>query len=386
MVDLIERLARWKADDGDRSEHTEDDRRAEEEDDAEDDMWDFGTIKTIRNSCTGETAGGTFARHRGTAFGVAAAEDETFLTPNTTPQKTLPGPLLEAGMHGSTRSSGSSGGSSGGGTVRQGLLVRPALAGPASNASSTIFEGPNCQIHSPARFDVSAVAARDYGDLLAQKTSTSTLYDDQSNSRKSAHDRYVSAAGADGTTANGQPAGISTARSDASSSDDAQSDHMEESTSTLREMRIEGKGCINAPQNGISGEAHPRVKPVREPRAAHDDEVRDAKAAEGAAEDGPHTALDTLLLPVLEQLSVAVSQHHQRRNGYGQHSSRVDDADEGDNAAQLSIRRLCAAFVDCERTTKGFSNAFAIEVFHAMNGDAEDDLAEMPRNDADVVE
>lgn len=55
--------------------------------------------------------------------------------------------------------------------------------------------------------------------------------------------------------------------------------------------------------------------------------------------------------PFLSQLSLAVAQN---------------------SAAQRTIANLCAAFEEAERTTRGFSNAFSIEVFHAMNAPDEE--------------
>lgn len=43
-----------------------------------------------------------------------------------------------------------------------------------------------------------------------------------------------------------------------------------------------------------------------------------------------------------------------------------------DPTAQRTIANLCAAFEEAERTTRGFSNAFSIEVFHAMNSPDEE--------------
>lgn len=40
-----------------------------------------------------------------------------------------------------------------------------------------------------------------------------------------------------------------------------------------------------------------------------------------------------------------------------------------DANAQRTIANLSRAFAEAEHTTRGFSNAFSIEVFHAMSAD-----------------
>lgn len=67
--------------------------------------------------------------------------------------------------------------------------------------------------------------------------------------------------------------------------------------------------------------------------------------AEDPGQDAPLTALDAVLLPVLEQLSLAVAQRPE---------------------AQRTIADLRKAITQAERITPGLMNAFAVEVYHGM--------------------
>ncbi|CAO1628490.1 unnamed protein product [Sympodiomycopsis kandeliae] len=355
LIELIERLERWRAQGGDRQEQEDLDRGRDEEEQGQDDMWDFGTVKTTRGTIRDPNFNNngfdaaTFTRKQ-SAANLAAAnamggydspDNPQFLTPNTTPQKALP---PRPGNAGSGRfntggSGGSSGSSNGGGTLRQGAAVsRPGLAGVhAGNGNNNV------------PLSSASVAARDYG--LGSAT----------GSVSSRHGRYASAADAYDAAANGTDKSdnrTGSQRRFASESDprqpvdadEANEDELdrqyalENERRRLKDMNLYstqsrdavGIDEVDSESGGSSG---PGTADSMDPRTA-------ATFLKSQQQQREVTALDTVLLPVLEQLSMAVSH---------------------DPAAQETISNLCAAFTEAERTTRGFSNAFAIEVFHAMS-------------------
>lgn len=301
-------------------------------------MWDFGTVKkgTVKNQ---NFDASTFTRRQAVANAANQYADDDdddsyegrfnspnngqFHTPDTTPQKQPP-PRAARSRFDTGGSGGSSGGSNGG-TIRQGGAggaSRPGLSGMqagANNGSPSKLamgrQDPSVHQVGPAGGD--PVAARDYGGKFNTNTSSG------SGSLGARHGRFASAAEAYDAAANG--GGSSESRRFASEATSA--DEVEMERRRMESMRM----------------------------------GRDNEEEPGALSGPPQeelTALDTVLLPVLEQLSMAVSH---------------------DPNAQRTISNLCAAFAEAERTTRGFSNAFSIEVFHAMSapdGDGEGEEGE----------
>ncbi|PWN30938.1 Pkinase-domain-containing protein [Jaminaea rosea] len=396
LIELIDRLARWRAEGGERHEHHDDGGDDDEDEEGEDDLWDFGTVKNKTVRRTEPTL--PVAPAAGGARQASTASSDTFLTPNTTPQKgTVPRNATIGRRFGTGGSSGSSGGSSNGGTVRPGVaLARPGLSGVTSQQQHQPalhqYGRQDPSVHNVAGSGFEPVAARDYGGPQQRQTSPS-----KSTQPQGSHGRYRSAAEAYSAAIEGGSRGGSGRR--AATEHDNEDDElerriqMETERRRMEEMSLDVDGRRRGGGSSDSaGEAPPpSVRQVYGgPGFRGGDDSPDALEGGGSSGEAsvgagppngkgaappppqdqePVTALDTVLLPVLEQLSLAVSQHHQRRASAG--SSAPTDADEG--AAQRSIRSLCAALVECERMTRGFSNAFAIEVFHAMNGEGEGD-------------
>lgn len=380
LIDLIDRLARWRSDGGDRQDHAEDDGDEDDTEEGVDDLWDFGTVKNGRNHGTLSTSRlGTLARQHAMQANSSSNNGDTFVTPDSTPQKTHPR-NLEVGSHfGSRTSNSSSGGSSGGGTVRQAVHPRPSIRNLAG-------DGDNNSSRQATRLDSSSnvmgmdVASENLSQSVASALNGSSMSGIQQN-----HSQYKG-----GNLHTTSPNGI----------DDKgyqQSDQFINPGSTfvssqanrIEQLHLNSNETQHGQQGrqGTVGRRGGSLRGIAEKRS--EDTYTGLPTTEGddVAEEQSLTALDTVILPVLEQLSLVVSQHHQQQQQQRSNQSKdpaskrdQDQDQDGDfegEAAQLSIQRLCAALVDCERTTRGFSNAFAIEIFHAMNfTDAEADLVE----------
>lgn len=384
-------------------------------------MWDFGTVKnkTVRGVQPAAMPGG-----RGVPSAGYPSSDDQFVTPNSSLQKTLPRNATLGRRFGTGGSSGSSGGSSNGGTVRPGAaLARPGLAG-ASFTPQAPGGRQDPSTHNVGGSGFEPVAARDYGGpvktgpqgVTPAKPSAASSGAQQQQQQQGTHGRYRSAAEAYSAAieGSGPRADKAPGRRAATENDGTADDEDELERRLLIERRRMEEMSLDVGGSGSgfrstdsSGDAVPSVHQLYGGPGYRGDDSPEAleggssgetsvgagppggRAAISAApaiptngkgatapppqqDQEPLTALDTVLLPVLEQLSLAVSQHHQRRASSAPgapNPAGPPGADE--TAAQRSIRNLCAALVECERTTRGFSNAFAIEVFHAMNGDEE---------------
>lgn len=257
-------------------------------------MWDFGTVKTMRNQNIPATmAPGTFTRRQGTA----AADANRF----------------------DTGASGGSSGSSNGGTVRQAGLVRPGLesigAGAMPAASSPLASRQDPSVHNLAGSGFVPVEARDYGNKFDPQTSAGP--------GPSHHGRYASAAERYDAAANGISADVPHRRYASQDSEDDEMERrlrLEEERQRLEELSLGGVSAGKAatrpanipPRVGSRGRGHGKQR-----SADSDGSIDPVTAANlGVAHNGQEpagtsaqpeqlTALDTVLLPVLEQVSQA---------------------------------------------------------------------------------
>jgi serine/threonine-protein kinase 24/25/MST4 len=282
LVELIDRLERFKAEGGERPDH-DDDRSNSEEDEGQEDLWDFGTVRNP------------------TMRGV----------PNRSGSTIKGGNPLRMQQPSERFGTGASSSTINGATVRQGaVLTRPAIPGQSG------------QTHA-------SIAVRDYAADQTDSPSTSMF-------TAPGESRFVSAAEAYELAANGRH------------STTAQDDE-DEQTRRLAKMRL--NDTTRQAGHGKDG-SNNSVGSIDSRTAAS---ISSATGSSTQQPQGHHqdlTALDTVLLPVLEQLSLAVSRNP---------------------AAQQTIRDLGRAFVEAEKVTKGFSNAFSIEVFHAMREGQEEE-------------
>lgn len=318
LTELIERLERWRAEGGDRHESEESEEADEDYPEGEEDMWDFGTVRnTMRRGGRGTVA----MRMPASAMTAAAAINGNEEAQNgryqakelpqvprqqsRSPQPQPRSPTYEQAPHsppqavppqqqrqqpqqpdrrfGTSGSSGSVGSGSGsaGGTVR--LAATQARPGiPTSN-------------------DQSSFSAAD------------------------AYDKAISG-GSQHPSSNGHAASSDPYYADRHRG--AYDDRVEEERRRMEEMHLQQQGASQ--RHGGSGDA------------PHQHQQQQQHQAQQAAR---LTALDTVFLPVIEQLNMAVA-------------SRRD--------AVRTLANLRACLEEAEMVTPGIMNAFAVELFHTM--------------------
>ncbi|CEH13941.1 pkinase-domain-containing protein [Ceraceosorus bombacis] len=330
LTELIERLERWRAEGGDGPDEGDDKRRSQEEvGDAGEDDWDFGTVRR-----------GTVGRAGGADFAHTASQD---LHPYTAAQangrlgqKGLPTPPkpnhgVPQDRYGSQRSFGSGGSGSAGGTVRLGAgQTRAGISGPSRTRDPSIHNiggssGP--------------VQARDYGAKFEpvgagtpprpprHARAGSEIVGGEGHSGQHAHDGGNGYAQAyDAAQAYQRAAGV---------------DEVEQETRGMDELRLHShqKGA----SSGSDGSMDPGAAAAQLSRTGGSGPDYGASQAQPGSQ--PNSALHGVFLPVLEQLSLAVSHN----------------AD-----AQRTIIDVRRALEAAERVTPGLMNAFALEVFHTM--------------------
>lgn len=254
----------------------------------ESDMWDFGTIKNATKSKAGAfPGGGTFTRKQ--AADVAGDH-------NRSHRQGSDASFISA-RFGTTDSGKSSSSSLDGGTVRQGANVaRPALAGVGAGNSDIGRSSLSRQMPSTRDTGGSTnpIAARDYGHGSA------TQQDGRNSGTVGS--RFLSAAEAYDAAANGRSshrAGVQGSSEDSFSASDVW-------------IGMDSLNIGGTDESGPSGSAARRVHGKEasgdsvdsmDPRTAASLKMSQAPR-ESQAQQGPLTALDTVLLPVLEQVSV----------------------------------------------------------------------------------
>lgn len=320
LIELIDRLSAWRSETGSRADHWESDAGDEDSDEGQGDLWDFGSIKSMkgRHALAHETV------KMGTPnLRASTKNQETFSTPLSTPQRDTASKSSD--ILGTTRREHSLQDSES--SLRGGTVRAPAHAHyRASNAP----EQSHAPVLQETRRNFDTVVTGESFDRLQVAEKPTLTSEERENSKDS---RPV------------------------------------ESVTSF----------IGRPDTYASHQAKAEVPSLSETVPSQGDSesvLRKGSKINDQAQRRPSddlTALDTVFSPVLEQLSLAVSRHHASLT---QSNSVV--ADDAETAAQRSIRRLHAALVDCESSTKGFANAFAIEVFHAMSGEGEEHDSSKP--------
>ncbi|PWN49191.1 Pkinase-domain-containing protein [Violaceomyces palustris] len=347
LTELIERLERWRAEGGDRHESEESEDADDNYAEGEEDMWDFGTVRnTMRRGGPGGGRGTVAMRMPASDLVAAAASTESDLASSvgyanggadpakkelpSVPQqqqqlRKAPGNHLgvqQENKFGTSGSSGSAGSGSGsiGGTVR--------LAPPQSRPVIPISNKESALPHSVS-------AAEAYSAAIAAGSRESPPAQEGVESRSETHlNNY------------GHQTRVRGGRT-GSEIDDYQDDHGDDYSSRDRNNVHEGQ------YDARLEEERRRLEKVRLQSHSKDG----SSGSDGSIEqhlEGPSsvqrpqgrlTALDTVFLPVIEQLSMAVA-------------NRQD--------ALRTLANLKVSLEQAEVVTPGIMNAFAVELFHTM--------------------
>ncbi|ETS64197.1 hypothetical protein PaG_01436 [Moesziomyces aphidis] len=360
LTELIERLERWRAEGGDRHESEESEEADEDFHEGEEDMWDFGTVRnTMRRGGRGTVA----MRMPASAMTAAAAavnggEDvqngryqakELPQVPHQPPRSPQPQPRSptypQASSHaqpqhqsprqqapppqhkqpyqqdrrfdtsGSSGSAGSGSGSAGGTVRLAGAPVRPGI--PTAGAG-----------HDGIARQPSFSAADAYDKAISGRASPQPRPATNGNASHSAN-----------TGAGGRYA------------DNHQGyDAVEEERRRMEEMRLHQQGAPqrrDASPRGADrrGDAAQQQQQHQYQQQHHQQHQQQQPPPQAQQQSARLTALDTVFLPVIEQLNMAVA-------------SRRD--------AVRTLANLRACLEEAEMVTPGIMNAFAVELFHTM--------------------
>lgn len=350
LTELIERLERWRAEGGDRHESEESEEADEDYQEGEEDMWDFGTVRnTMRRGGRGTVAMRMPASAMTAAAAAVNGADEPYngrhqskelpqvphqqsprspqpqpraptyeqpaqhVQPQSPRHAIPPAPAQQQlqqprpyqqqpdrrfGTSGSSGSVGSGSGSAGGTVRLAGAQVRPTI--PTAGANDAIPRQP-------------------------------------SFSAADAYDKAISGGSQQQPVSNGHAA--SGSRSDPYYQDNHHryNDRVEEERRRMEELQLhqqgstqrrdDGRGVMDR-HNGTADAPHHHQQPQQQAQQA-----------------ARLTALDTVFLPVIEQLNMAVA-------------SRRD--------AVRTLANLRACLEEAEMVTPGIMNAFAVELFHTM--------------------
>ncbi|MCO5614097.1 hypothetical protein L7F22_068378 [Adiantum nelumboides] len=370
LTELIERLERWRAEGGDGGRDDDSDRRGQEPA-AEEDDWDFGTVRhpTMRgggapvhglqatrqappqpnippvyhdaqqqqasivaaqgtstptkrapapNAHEDTTPNGKQGFHAAkelpsTPASVAAARQQRYGSPNVV----AAGPAaFEANRYGSVRSVSSGGSGSASGTVRLGAAAGQRGALPMQGQHSASSSSGESSVATPSYVQGQGSG---YGEVRTHIQTSSEL--DQDNEVNGVVDAALAKSPGGGMLENGVLASYERAANPERRlpSDDDDALLGEDDRLRLEQMNLHGRdGSESIPT------------PARD--AAQN------QAAAAAVQGDSLFALDAVLLPVLDQ--------------------RPD--------AQQSIEAIRQAFEHAEAITPGLMNAFAVEVYHGM--------------------
>lgn len=343
LTELIERLERWRAEGGDRHESEESEQADEDYPEGEEDMWDFGTLRnTMRRGGRGTVAMRMPASAMTAAAAAAAINDHEEENNNgrhqakelpqvprhqsRSPQPESRSPTYEQAPHhaqpqsppqpvpqqqqrqqqqqqqqqqlpdrrfrtsGSSRSIGSGSGSAGGTVRLAATQARPGIptAGGAKDQSS----------YSAADAYDKAISGGSKHPSSNGHAASNPYYADQHRG--------------------------------------GYSDRVEEERRRMQDMHLQqqGGGQRRSDRHGSDDAPHQHQQ--------HQQHQQQQQQAQQAAR---LTALDTVFLPVIEQLNMAVA-------------SRRD--------AVRTLANLRACLEEAEIVTPGIMNAFAVELFHTM--------------------
>lgn len=398
LTELIERLERWRAEGGDSHEQDSGDRMSGEAEYEEDD-WDFGTIRnpTMRShrpapappvqapvppprfadaaAATNTNGNGRALRDLPNAPTARTHDRETEQFNRKAPSDAvrLPNadataPLIQspgrAGgqQFGSVRSASSGG--SGGGTVR---LQNPASAAARANVSRNVF-------HPQGQEAADFVENRENRYEPGQGVSHHRYMSDHvpRDTAQAAHVRhateappssvrqdYERAAQYDGYQGGGaqlppfdqrnsnrpdQRADVlatyeAAARATEQYADEEEEDTLDANLERFGGMQISGQDRSGGGGKDVALSTHPAQSHNQgfAPQGVHHSST--------VQEAMPLSAMEAVLMPVLDQLLLAVAQRPE---------------------AQRSVSDIRKALVQAERMTPGLMNAFAVEVYHGM--------------------
>ncbi|KAJ9473885.1 putative protein kinase [Pseudozyma hubeiensis] len=364
LTELIERLERWKAEGGDRHESEESEEADEDLQDEGEDMWDFGTVRnTMRRGGRGTVAMRMPASAMTAAAAAAAVSEGDYAPPGRHQAKELP----QVPPH----------------QQQQHQLQQPPRS-PQPQPRSPTYEQPVSHAqppHSPRH----AVASP---QMQQQQLQQQQLQQQQQRQRQAQQqqqqqqqqkryqeqqqpDRRFGSSGSAGSgsgsasgtvrlaAAPSRP-GIPTAGAGAGhgfSAADAYDKAIAGGSSSQQRPVSNGNGQASDPYYADNRRNY--SDPVEEERRRMEDmHIRQQNTAQ-ERQKGSHdsayqsqqqqaarlTALDTVFLPVIEQLNMAVA-------------SRRD--------AVRTLANLRACLEEAEMVTPGIMNAFAVELFHTM--------------------
>ncbi|KAN0065894.1 hypothetical protein ACQY0O_001025 [Thecaphora frezii] len=316
LTELIERLERWRAEGGDRHESEESEEADEDYDDDQEDKWDFGTVRHTMRKGGGR---GTVAMRMPASDMTAAAaavnsgangayQGDKDLSDASAGSSHLG--IKNDGRFDTSGSAGSGGSGSGsvGGTVRLGANAgRPGIpTGPSEAGQASSPKLSAAEAYDKAIGGGSIPPGPEYGDNSVQRRDFGRAAAPAAGARRRTGSEigdYEDEYGYD--QRGGGNAGL------------------EEERRRMEELRLHGSS------HG---------------RGASEENESSAQEAQQRA-GGRLTALDTVFLPVIEQLSVAV---------------------QGRQEALRTLANLRVSLEQAEIVTPGIMNAFAVELFHTM--------------------
>jgi serine/threonine-protein kinase 24/25/MST4 len=378
LTELIERLERWRADGGDNNEHDNSDKVSGEADYEEDD-WDFGTIRnpTMRSHRPAPTppssqapapppkrtenssvTNGNGRALRDLPNSPARAVERDAVENLERKAATEANALSSASMHSPNRAGGqqygsvrsSSSGGSRGGTVR--------LPNPSSGARANLSRSALLQQQSVGAVEQTDNQENRYESgfgISHQRYMSDHVPKDTAGS---GHNRHATDAppslgnrlhyphavqhedyGAGRSTFNEHQDSISADRGNVLATYEAAARATEQyaSDEDTLDANTQRLGVLHISSQHLDGKSvQTGAQSVRS-----DDVLSSAVQQEAV----PLSAMDAVLMPVLDQLLLAVSQRPE---------------------AQRSVNDVRKALLQAERVTPGLMNAFAVEVYHGM--------------------
>ncbi|EPQ30955.1 uncharacterized protein PFL1_01144 [Pseudozyma flocculosa PF-1] len=340
LTELIERLERWRAEGGDRHESEESEEADDDYDEGQEDNWDFGTVRhTMRRGGGRGTVAMRMPASDMTAAAAAVNGGGGAANGGGKELPSVPAGSSHLGIKadgrfdtGGSAGSGGSGSGSLGGTVRLGAAAgRPGIPTGQGQGDHPASSSP--RLSAAEAYDkaigagngAAGIQSRDFAGAAAgggggsgRRRRTGSEIDDYDE--RYGYDQRAGGAATSSAAAAGYDQGL-----------------VEEERRRIEEMHLHGGDDSSRRGRGRS------------------DEGEDPGQPRATRPGGRLTALDTVFLPVIEQLNVAV---------------------QGRQDALRTLANLRISLEQAEMVTPGIMNAFAVELFHTMaevEGDREHD-------------